>query len=273
MTAEIIAIGSELLTPHRTDTNSLFLTEQLTGIGVDVVFKTIVGDHRERLTETIALAWKRSPIVVTIGGLGPTEDDLTRECAAVALGRSLQQEAALAEQIESRFRARGIRMPAINLRQTMRIERATILDNTTGTAPGQWIEQDGKVLMLLPGPPRELRPMFSNSCLPRLRQIVPKAAIVTRMLRIVGLAESAVEEVVAPLYTKFENPVTTILSTPGEIQLHLKGSGDTSAAAEAAVNELLPQLEAALGESVFSTDGASLEEVVGKELEAHRASL
>src|SRR3990167_2616776 len=115
MNAEIIAIVSELLTPHPTDTNSLFLTEQLNGIGVDVVYKTIVGDDRSRLTETIALAWNRSPIVITIGGLGPTEDDLTRECAAQALGKSLRQDPSLAESIEARFPARGMRMPEINL--------------------------------------------------------------------------------------------------------------------------------------------------------------
>ncbi|MBI2819401.1 MAG: competence/damage-inducible protein A [Acidobacteria bacterium] len=273
MHAEIIAIGSELLTPHRTDTNSLFLTEQLNGIGVEVIFKTIVGDDCERLTATISLAWNRSPIVITIGGLGPTEDDVTRESAARALGKGLLQEAALGEIIESRFQARGMRMPEINLRQAKRIEGAAILENPKGTAPGQWIEQDGKVLILLPGPPRELESMFLKSCLPRLCQIIPKAAIAKRVLRVVGLAESAVEEVVAPIYTKYTNPATTILAAPGEIQLHLKGVGETAAAAEALVDELLPQLEEALGESVFSTDGASLEEVVGKALEAQQASL
>lgn len=273
MHAEIIAIGSELLTPHRTDTNSLFLTEQLNGIGVEVIFKTIVGDDRERLTATISLAWNRSPIVITIGGLGPTEDDVTRESAARALGRGLLQDAALGEIIESRFRVRGMRMPEINLRQANRIEGAAILENPKGTAPGQWIEQDGKVLMLLPGPPRELEPMFLKACLPRLCQIIPKAAIAKRVLRIVGLAESAVEQVVAPIYTKYTNPATTILAAPGEIQLHLNGVGETAAAAEARVDELLPQLEEALGESVFSTDGSSLEEIVGKALEAQQASL
>ena len=138
MNAEIIAIGSELLTPHRTDTNSLFLTEQLNGIGVDVVYKTIVGDDRSRLTETIALAWNRSSIVITIGGLGPTEDDLTRECAARALGKSLCQDASLAESIEARFRARGMRMPQINLRQAMRIEGAAILVTTQSVYHLNW---------------------------------------------------------------------------------------------------------------------------------------
>ncbi|HWP85618.1 MAG TPA: CinA family nicotinamide mononucleotide deamidase-related protein, partial [Terriglobia bacterium] len=273
MNAEIIAIGSELLTPHRTDTNSLFLTEQLNRLGVEVVCKTIVGDHRERLTEAIALAWKRSQIVITIGGLGPTEDDLTRESAARALGRPLRSDAALARAIEARFRARGIPMPEINLRQAMRIEGAEILENQAGTAPGQWIEQSGKVLLLLPGPPRELEPMFRQACLPRLQRLVPPAAIATRVLRIAGRFESEVEQLVAPIYTQYANPVTTILAAPGEIQLHLRATAETPAAAEALLNELAPRLEAALGESVFSTDGASLEEVVGRMLAAQNATL
>lgn len=153
MNAEIIAIGSELLTPFRTDTNSLFLTEQLNKIGVEVVQKTIVGDDRVRLTETIAQACRRSPLVITIGGLGPTEDDLTREAAAAALGRPLLHDDRLVETIESRFRARGLSMPEINLRQAKRIAGAEIFENSRGTAPGQWVEQEGRVLILLPGPP------------------------------------------------------------------------------------------------------------------------
>src|ERR1051325_4726242 len=150
MLAEIIAIGSELLTPHRTDTNSLFLTEHLNRLGVDVVYKTVVGDHRARLTETIERAWTRSDVVISIGGLGPTEDDLTRECAAKAIGRPLVDDPALAHELEARFRTRGIRMPEINLRQAKRIDGAAILPNPKGTAPGQWIEERGKILMLLP---------------------------------------------------------------------------------------------------------------------------
>jgi nicotinamide-nucleotide amidase len=273
MNAEIIAIGSELLTPHRMDTNSLFLTEQLNGIGVDVQYKTVVGDDRERLTGTIGLAWNRSDLVVTIGGLGPTEDDLTRECAARVLGRPLHRDATLAEGIEKRFRDRGMRMPEINLRQAMLIEGATALPNPRGTAPGQWIEDGKKVLILLPGPPRELQPMFVRSCLPRLRERVPPAAICSRVLRLTGLTESATEEIVAPIYTRVTNPVTTILAAPGEIQLHLKSFGRDEREAQARLDELFPQLEAALGEYVFSTDGASLEEVVARGLTTQQATV
>jgi nicotinamide-nucleotide amidase len=273
MNAEIIAIGSELLTPYRSDTNSLYLTEQLNRIGVEVVCKTVVGDDRARLAATIALAWKRSDLVLTIGGLGPTEDDLTRECVAQALGRPLQSDPELAQAIEARFRSRGARMASINLRQAFRIQGAVALPNSRGTAPGQWIEAEGKILILLPGPPRELEPMFEQSCLPRLREKAPPAVICRRVLRITGLTESAVEEMVAPIYSRYTNPATTILAAPGEIQLHLRGVGKNASEAQTNMEELLPRLEVALGECVFSTDGASLEETVGRALAARQATL
>ena len=273
MNAEIIAIGSEMLTPHRSDTNSLYLTEQLNQLGVDVVYKTIVGDHRERLASTLSLALGRSEIVLTIGGLGPTEDDLTRECAASVLGRKMYSDASIADKIAERFRARGLRMAEINLRQAQVIEGAVILPNSVGTAPGQWIEDHGRFMAMLPGPPRELKPMFEKSALPRLRQVIPPAAICSRVLRLTGLTESATEEIVAPIYTRYENPVTTILAAPGEIQLHLKSFGTNTEEAQAHLNTLFPQMETALAEYVFSTDGSSLEEVVGAGLAVRKATL
>ena len=273
MNAEIIAIGSELLTPHRNDTNSLFLTDQLNRLGVDVLYKTIVGDHRARLTATLSLALSRSEVVLTIGGLGPTEDDLTRECAAAVLGRPMHSDASIGELIAARFRARGLRMAEINLRQALVIEGGVVLPNPTGTAPGQWVEDRGRILVLLPGPPRELKPMFEKWVLPRLREKVPPAAICSRVLRLTGLTESATEEIAAPIYTRYENPVTTILAAPGEILLHLKSFGKNMEEAQAGVDELSPQLEAALAEYIFSTDGSSLEEVISRNLQAHRATL
>ncbi len=273
MNAEIIAIGSELLTPHRSDTNSLFLTEQLNRIGVDVVFKTVVGDDRTRLTATVSQAVARSEIVVTTGGLGPTGDDLTRECVAAALGRTLRKDAALAGPIEARFRSRGLRMPEINLRQTMVIEGATVLPNRNGTAPGLWVEEQKKILILLPGPPRELCPLFEKSCLPRLKERIPPAAICTRELRLTGLTESAIEEKIAPIYSRYKNPVTTILATLGEIQIHLKSFGKYETEAQASLDELSPQLEKVLGKHVFSTRSESLEEVTGNCLLRRKATV
>jgi len=277
MNAEIIAIGSELLTPHRTDTNSLFLTDQLNRLGVDVVYKTIVGDHRERLTATLSLALERSDVVLTIGGLGPTEDDLTRECVAAVLGRQMHSDESIAEGIAARFRARGLHMAEINRRQALVIEGGVVLPNPTGTAPGQWIEyrieDRGRILALLPGPPRELKPMFEKWVLPRLLAAVPPAAICSRVLRLTGLTESAAEEIAAPIYTRYENPVTTILAAPGEIQLHLKSFGKNPEEAQAHLDDLFPQLEAALAEYIFSTDGSALEEVIGRCLQAQEMTL
>jgi len=273
MNAEIIAIGSELLTPHRWDTNSLFITEQLNRIGVDVVWKTVVGDDRGRLTEAISLAWKRSGLILTIGGLGPTEDDLTRECVATALGRPLYRDESLVEAIAARFRSRGLQMAEINLRQATVIEGAVVIKNFNGTAPGLWVEEGGKILILLPGPPRELCPMFEKQCIPRLQELVPPTAIRTRMLRLTGLSESAADELAAPIYTKFANPVTTILAVLGEIQIHLKSFGRNEAEALALLDELSPQLEKVLGQHIFSNTGESLEEVVGKSLRSQGATV
>jgi len=273
MKAEIIAVGSELLTPHRVDTNSLFITEQLNQIGVDVVSKLVVGDERGRLTDAIAQAWGRCDLVITIGGLGPTEDDLTRECAAAALGRSQHRDPNIVEAIEARFRSRGLRMAEINLRQAMVIDGGEIIRNPKGTAPGLWLEERGKLMILLPGPPRELCPMFERECVPRLRQFVPPSAIRTRVLRMTGITESAADEMAAPIYTKFSNPVTTILTALGEIQLHLKSFGKDEAEAVALLDELSLPLEKALGKYVFSTNGESLEETVGNLLHSHRATV
>src|SRR5579863_7943935 len=160
--AEIIAVGSELLTPQRLDTNSLYLTDQLNGLGVEVVRKTVVGDERERLTDSILGAAARSQIVVLTGGLGPTEDDLTREAIAGALGRTLVFEQEICDRIEARIRAFGRKMAENNRRQAYVVEGAEVLPNDRGTAPGQWISNNGVVFLLLPGPPMELQPMFER---------------------------------------------------------------------------------------------------------------
>src|SRR5579864_9377571 len=215
--AEIIAIGSELLTPQKVDTNSLYLTDQLNALGVEVVRKTIVGDERARLTDTILAALARSQVIVLTGGLGPTEDDLTRDAVAAALGRSMDYHQEISDQIEERLRRYGRKMAEINRRQAYIIEGAEILPNDRGTAPGQWIEQDGVALMLLPGPPNELKPMFEAQCLPCLQKFLPPQFICTRLLRTVGMTESELDELISPVYTSYSNLATTILAVSGEI--------------------------------------------------------
>ena len=268
MDAEIIAVGSELLGPHRLDTNSLYLTDQLNRLGIDVRRKTVVGDDEQQIACAIESALSQSAVVVVTGGLGPTADDLTREAVARLLRRRLVRDDAVAEALERRFRNRGLRMPEINYRQALLIEGAEMLPNPVGSAPGQWIEEGGRAVVLLPGVPAEMQAMFERHCRPRLEKIAPGRVLVTRVLKIAGLFESEVDERVAPIYRRFQNPETTILAAPGEIQLHLRANGAGEAEAREALNELTRQLELALGDAIFSEDGQTLEEVVGMFLTA-----
>src|SRR5689334_3101029 len=220
--AEIIAIGSELLTPQKLDTNSLYLTDQLNALGVEVVRKTVVGDERQRLTDSILGAVARSQIVIITGGLGPTEDDLTRDAVASALGRPLNFNQQVCDTIEERFHRFGRKMVEINRRQAYVVDGAEILPNDRGTAPGQWIEHESSTLMLLPGPPNELKAMYEKHCLPRLQKALPAQVLRMRHFRIVGMPESDLDQLISPVYTRYTNPVTTILAISGEIHIHLR---------------------------------------------------
>lgn len=266
MNAEIIAIGSELLTPSRVDTNSLWLTSQLNELGVEVTQKTIIGDDRERLATSIRAALDRAPILIITGGLGPTEDDVTRDAVASALSRSLVYSEEIYRWIETRFSRFGRKMAAINKRQAYLVEGAEKLENPNGTAPGQWIDVAGGMIALLPGPPHEMKPMFTEKCLARLRERVPPMSIRTRFFRVAGMGESDLDELIAPIYTPYSNPVTTILAAAGDIQIHLRAQADSPEAAEALAEELGAKIEAALGERIYSRDGSPLETVIGAAL-------
>jgi nicotinamide-nucleotide amidase len=266
LSAEIIAIGSELLAPDRTDTNSLWLTEKLNSIGIEVKLKTIVGDDDARLEEAIKDAMRRSKVVITTGGLGPTEDDVTRKVAARALGRRLILDETILAELREKFRSFGQVMPERNSRQAMVIEKSEVLPNPNGSAPGLFIEEDGVAIALLPGPPREMKPMFENHVLPKLVSRAGLIRIARRMLRVAGLGESAVDEKIAPIYTQYENPQTTILFNRSEIEIHLTARGRTEAEAEALIDRLSEQLEARLGNAVFAFAGEQMEEVVGLKL-------
>ena len=273
MTAEIVAVGSELLNTQRLDTNSLYLAQKLNEIGVEVVAKTVVGDDKARLAAVIQQARSRTPLVILTGGLGPTEDDVTREAAAAACGRELLFHQEILDAIEARFRSARRKMAAINRRQAFLLAGAEALSNDRGTAPGQWLGEPAKTLVLLPGPPHELKPMFEQECLPRLRGLVPERHIVTRVLRVTGLPESDLDQRISPIYTRYTNPVTTILAAPGDIQVHLRGQGSSESEARVVVEALSRQVEAELGDRLYSREGESLEEVVGQLLESHGASL
>src|SRR5271167_4695940 len=273
MKAEIIAVGSELLTPDRLDTNSLFLTEELNKLGIEVLRKTIVGDNRELLAEAFHDALNRVSLVISSGGLGPTEDDLTRETVAELLHRKLQRNEAVVRTIEARFRSFKRDMPAVNLRQAMVPEGAEILENPRGTAPGLWLEHDGRMIALLPGPPRELKPLFLEQVLPRLQRRASGIRMFKRELRVTGLGESHVEERIRPIYTRYHEVNTTILATPGEIQIHLRTWTDNAVEAEATLNEMISSFGLALGDRIFAHSATPLEHVVAEILTSNRATI
>lgn len=277
MNAEIIAVGSELLTPFRTDTNSLYLTEQLNQLGVEIRLKTVVGDDLPRLVATSQHALFRSEIVIFSGGLGPTEDDLTREAVAQALGVPLHRDAEVLAKIEQRFAARGWKMSANNSKQADVIEGAAVLQNPNGTAPGQWLngkfEGRERIVILLPGPPHELKALFESECRERLRAKLPSAFLATRVLKIAMLGESMVDARVSPIYKRYPDVQTTILAGAGEIQLHFTSRADSLGVAQARVDETADAVEEELDDAVYSRDGESLEQIVGYWLQMRNATV
>ena len=269
MKSEIIAVGSEMLTPWRQDTNSLYLTEKLNEIGVSVAFKTIVGDRRKDLVGAIRTALGRTDVVVLMGGLGPTEDDLTREAVAEALSLTLRRDDAQLAALQARAATWRIPMPTNNLKQADVLEGATVLPNPNGSAPGQWLDTIyagyRKLILLVPGPPNECLPLFDAECLPRLRAALPARHIATRTLRAAMIPESQADKLLAPIYTTYPDVETTILAHAGDIQLTLLCSKKDPAAAQQRVDELSSRLEEALEDWLYSTGGHSadsLEQIV-----------
>ena len=271
MIAEIIAVGSEMLTPHRQDTNSLFLTAGLNDLGVEVGFKTIVGDNPHHLIEAIHNALRRADILILSGGLGPTEDDLTRECVAEALNLNLRTDADTVIALQARFRSRQMEMPPNNLKQAQRLDGAELLPNPSGSASGQWLETiirtaDGlthrRLLILLPGPPKELKAIFADEVRPRLEDVLPPHFLARRVLRMALIPESTVDARTAPIYSRFKDVETTILAGHGEIQLHFLCAKETQEEAEDRVDQLVELIEREMGDDIFSSDGESLEEIV-----------
>jgi nicotinamide-nucleotide amidase len=271
MLAEIIAVGSEMLTPHRQDTNSLYLTAGLNDLGVSVAFKTIVGDNRQHLTQAVRIALGRADVVLLSGGLGPTEDDLTRDCVADALGLTLHRDPSTLLALQARFLARRMAMPPNNERQAELLDGATLLPNANGSAPGQWLDITHmstagqafrKIVILLPGPPKELKPLFDIECKPRLAAALPSRHLARRILRMALLPESQVDARSAPIYSQFEDVETTILAGSAEIQLHFLCVKPSQQEAEQRVNAVAELVEHEMGDDIFSSNGESLEEVV-----------
>jgi nicotinamide-nucleotide amidase len=266
MNCEIIAVGSELLTPYRQDTNSLFLTDRLLQLGVNVNFKTIVGDKLSHIAGAIRNALARTDILITMGGLGPTEDDLTRQAVAEALGIRLRRNPEIVGSLYARFAARRIQMTDNNARQADVLEGSEILENPRGTAPGQWLDtvfgEHRKLIILLPGPPNEVKAMFEEQCLERLRGLVPRRGIATRTLKLAMIGESAADARIAPIYTKYKDVETTILAHTGDITLNLLCAKAELETAQARVDELAAKLEEEMEDYVYATQADSLEQIV-----------
>ena len=273
MKAEIIAVGSELLTPDRVDTNSLFLTARLNLLGIEVTRKTVVGDDLAPLRNAFDQAAQRVDLIIASGGLGPTEDDRTRDALADLLGRKLSQDPAVMGMIEARFRKIGRPMSTVNARQAMVPEGATVLPNDRGTAPGLWLESNGHIFILLPGPPHELKAMVAAQVEPRIARLSTGVRLVARELRVAGMGESDVDQRIAPIYTRHSDVQTTILTAPGEIQIHLRMWTTDAAAAERQLQDIQESVMLALGETVFTTAGESMEEVVARELTLRHATI
>ncbi len=264
MTTEIIAVGTELLTPFFQDTNSLYVTERLNDLGISVSFKTLVGDDEQDLRRAIKTALGRSRLVIAMGGLGPTEDDRTREVFALVLGRKLVLDQKIRAGIRERFRRRGLRMASTNLKQCFVIEGAEVLENPNGTAPGLWLEIPRHKIVLLPGPPHELRPMFDRQVVPRLGAFA-KGITLRRTLRLTGIGESLMEGRIKPLYGKVSDGITvTTLASPGDLAIHLTYNGESAApSASARLDDLQKKMAGRLHPWIYSTGGEILEAVVG----------
>lgn len=270
--AEIIAVGSEMLALGRVDTNSSHITARLATLGIDVVARSIVRDHQADLVAAFLTALARADLVVVTGGLGPTDDDLTRTAAAEALGRGLYEDAAQLARIADRFTRRGLVMPAINSRQAQVLEGAVRLDNDHGTAPGQWLPLGQQAVLLLPGPPREMVPMLEAVMASQLQSRAGLQRTFRRTVRVVGRSESHVEAQMQPLYAiwrTWPRPIdATILAAYGRIDLHLFVRDDDAGAAADVLQRAVQMAAADLGDCVYATDDRDLEQVVGEVLAA-----
>src|SRR3954468_9901366 len=271
--AEVIAVGSELLGSTRTDTNSLFLSERLSELGIDLRIKSVVGDNRDDLAAVLRQALARTDLVVLTGGLGPTDDDLTRDVVSELLELPMTIDESIVAKIRARFERRNLSMPDVNLRQAEVPRGAIVLDNPNGTAPGLFIEHEGKIVVLLPGPPRELQPMFDAVCVGPLRARAGAERSYRTSLYITGRGESHVEQKVQPIYSKWRDrtpPIaTTILAAMGQIELHLSVRDTDEARARATLEQAKEELLTVIADDVYSTDGRSMEQVVGHLLEQH----
>lgn len=277
MKAWIVAVGSEMLTPFRVDTNSLVITERLNAIGCDVRLKVVVGDDVAELSALFARGVGLVDLIVCTGGLGPTEDDITRDALARAFDLPFDTDTAVLDSIRQRFEARGMTMREINKRQALVPRGADVLANSRGTAPGLWLQREGTSVLLLPGPPREMQPILERVIDERLKPQSGSRGLFRRVLKLTGRPESEVDSIAQPVYSRWvtaEIPiVTTILAKMGQIELHLTADAASEAEGHAALAVAVRELLDVLGPSVYSIDGRGLEQVVGDQLRERRMTI
>jgi nicotinamide-nucleotide amidase len=277
MKAWIVAVGSELLTPFRVDTNSLAITERLNAIGIDVRLKFVVGDDVDELASIFERGIGHIDLIVCTGGLGPTEDDITRDGLTRALKVPIDVDQAIVERIRQRFERRGLTMPENNRRQGIVPRGATIVENPRGTAPGLWVEREGTSIAVLPGPPREMTPMLEALIAERLQPRSAGAGLFRRVLKLTGRTESDVDQRAHQVYGRWllaPVPIaTTILAVMGSIELHLTASAASRAEAEVALNAAVQELRDVLGTTIYSVDGRQLEAVIGDLLREKRLTI
>ena len=254
MHAEILSIGTELLMGELVDTNSSFLASELAKLGIEVRWVTKVGDDPERLSEAIERAFKRSDVTLTSGGLGPTSDDLTRETIARVCGEEMTVQDDLLEHLKGLFANRGFPMPETNVKQATLIPSARAIDNPMGTAPGWWVEREGRVIVAMPGPPREIQRMWANEIAPRLRERNAGIAIVTRNLKTFGISEGGLDEILSSLF-KSENPLLGIYSKQDGIHLRAIATAATDEEASALIVPMEAEIRGIIGdEAIWGED-------------------
>jgi nicotinamide-nucleotide amidase len=275
MGAEILTIGTEILLGQIVDTNAAYIAERLAEAGIDLFTKTTVGDNRGRIAAALRTALERAEIVIATGGLGPTEDDLTREVFAGALGMPLRLDEGILAGIRQRFAARGIPMPENNAKQAMVPEGASVIPNPRGTAPGLLLRTPrGQSIACLPGVPSEMKPMLTGEIIPRLRALHgTRGMIRSRLLKVWGLAESRVDELINDLFRTQRNPSIALLAKSGEIHIRLTAKGEEGGTVDGLLDALEAKIRERIGEPIFGRDADELETVVGRLLGERRLTL
>ncbi len=271
MRAEILSCGTELLLGHITDTNATYLAQSLAALGIDLYFVSQVGDNQGRIVETLRRAWERSDLIIMTGGLGPTEDDLARESISALLGETMQVDPVLERELRGMFATRHVVMPERNVKQATLIPSARAIPNPLGTAPGWWVEKDGHIIVAMPGVPREMYRMWEQEVIPRLSPHTG-GLIFTRILRVWGLGESAVEERLDPLLHS-TNPTIATYAKSDAIDVRITAKAETREMAEQQVAEMEAQARQLLRHHVFGVDKDTLQSIIGRYLTERKQTL